>query len=1044
MTADRRLLLLSALLLPAAAWADPPAAKPAPVPADHAERMRKGLELFKTTVRPLLAKHCLECHGGRKTQGGFDLSDRKPLMDSGSVGKDAASSRMFRLVTHEEEPRMPHKADKLPAEAIAAIGRWIDLGAPYDEPLKKRKPGPAAEPTIGDPERNFWSFRLLSAPPVPAADADGWARTPIDRFIAAKLAEKKLRPNPAADKRTLLRRAFYDLVGVPPTPAEADAFLNDDAPDAWEKLVDRLLADPRFGERWAPHWLDVARFAESDGFEHDNFRPHAYHYRDFVIRAFNEDMPFDRFVRWQIAGDEYAPDDPQALAATGFLTAGVFPTQITEKEFESTRYDQLDDMVGTTGVAFLGLTVGCARCHDHKFDPIPTRDYYRMVSCFTTAIRSDIAVDLSTSEERRRAEAEFAARREVLSRKLAAFRDGELERLFAEHLSQRRRAGALPPADWVVPTVVKAAAESKAALALQPSGGLLRRGKASSRDTYTLTLRTRLRGVTALRVEALADGSLPQGGPGAAANGNFLLGDLKITAAPADGSAPAKAVKIVSARATHEQNKGVLSAAASFDGDSRATGWAVDLGGIGKDNAACFRFDKPVDHPSGTVFTMTMKFGDRDHALGLFRLTLSSSADPQPTGLVGPEPAIAAALDALAADKPVDAPARTAAREWFAATVPEWAKLQTELAAHEAAGPRRKLTTMQITSEGLPPVRNHADGRGYPHFYRQTHLLHRGDPNNKGEVVTPAYLQVLMRDGKAESHWAADPPAGSRTSHRRRALAEWLTDTRHGAGHLAARVIVNRLWQHHLGRGIVVTPNDFGFQGERPTHPELLDWLAADLVANGWTLKRLHKQILMSAVYRQSTAADAERTAIDPEVTLFWRFKPRRLDAEAVRDSLLAVSGRLDPAMFGPGTGDEGSRRRSVYFRVKRADLVPALVLLDFPERLSSIGSRPGTTISPQALMFLNGPQVRAAAEGLAGRVWDDYARDPAAGVRAAYRLTLTRDPTDRETARALAFLERQTAARSGGPDRSGDARKAALQDFAHALLGLNEFVYVP
>ena len=429
-------------------------------------------------------------------------------------------------------------------------------------------------------------------------------------------------------------------------------------------------------------------------------------------------MPFDEFVRCQIAGDELHPGDPLAMSATGFLGAGAFPTQLTEMEFESARYDELDDMTATVGTAVLGLTTGCARCHDHKFDPIPTRDYYRMASTFTTTIRSEI-----------------------------------------------------------------------------------------------------------------------------------------------------------------------------------------------------------------------------DLALGY-------------------------------GDKP---------------------------------------TKAMVTSEGFPHMKHHADGRGFPHFYKQTHLLERGDVRQKKEVVSQSFLQVLMRNGKDESHWKVDPPADwKRTSFRRAALANWITDPRDGAGHLAARVIVNRLWKHHFGRGIVATPNDFGSQGERPTHPQLLDWLATDLVHNGWKLKRLHKLLMTSAVYMQTADSDEARARIDRENIYHWRRAPRRLEAEAIRDAMLSVAGMLDETMYGPGTLDETMRRRSVYFFIKRSKLIPTMMLFDWPEHLVSIGRRSSTTIAPQALMFMNSPQGRSYAEGFAKRL---AGKPPAEAVIAAYRLAVGRKPADAERTLAVEFLARQAEA---------------------------------
>ena len=723
------------------------------VAADHALNMSKGLALFKEKVRPLLVAQCLDCHGGKSKKGDFDLSDRKPLVDSGAIEGGGKASRIYKLVTHAEEPFMPHKKAKLSAADAELLARWIDLGAPYDKPLidkaevAKRAVKKPSAPT--DEDRNFWSFRPLGVFAPPAVKDGSWIRSPIDRFILAKLEEKALTPNAVTEKRTLIRRLTFDLIGLPPTPEQVEAFVADSRADAYERLVETLLEAPQYGERWARHWMDIARFAESHGYEQDYDRPFAYHYRDFLIKALNQDMPYDQFVRWQIAGDELAPDNPLAMAATGFLGAGAFPTQLTEAEFESARYNELDDMANTTGTAMLGLTVGCARCHDHKYDPIPSEDYYRLSSVFTTAIR------------------------------------GEVD------------------------------------LALEPGA---------------------------------------------------------------------------------------------------------------------------------------------------------------------------------------------------------------------------KPTKVQVTSEGLPHTKHHADDRGFPHFYPKTFILNRGDVNQKQAEAPAGFLRVLERGGKTEDAWKVTPPAGwTRTSFRRAALANWMTDTSLGAGSLAARVMVNRVWQHHFGRGIVATPSDFGAQGETPTHSELLDWLAVDLVHHGWKLKRLHKLIVTSAVYMQDGKADEARAKIDRENLYLWRFTPRRLEAEPIRDAMLAVSGKLDPTMFGPGTLDPNHKRRSVYFFIKRSELIPTMMLFDWPEHLVGIGRRGTTTTAPQALMFMNSELGRDSGRGFAERV----AGEPNAegSIRKAYAIAFGRGPSGDEVKLAVDFLARQKSAYAA--DGKTDPGRLALVDLCQALMSMSEFIYV-
>ena len=748
-----RLAALVVVCLAVPAWAEP---KTTPI-VSQADQ----LEFFEKKIRPVLVQECYQCHSAaaaadKKLKGGLLLDTREGARQGGDSGPAVVpgnpdESLLINALEHKDF-EMPPKG-KLPDAVIADFIKWIESGAA--DPRETAAPAAAGRQIDIAAGRDFWSLRRLSAVRPPDAPDPDWLRTPIDRFIRAKQAELGLRPNGPAAARTLVRRAWFDLTGLPPTPDEMEAWVarltNATALNtaAYSDLVDHLLASPHYGERWARHWMDVARFAESHGYEQDYDRPTAYHYRDFLIRAFNADLPYDEFVRWQLAGDELAPDEPLAWMATGFLAAGAFPTQLTEAEFESARYDELDDMVATTGVAFLGLSVGCARCHDHKFDPIRSEDYYRLASSFTTTIRSEKELNL------------------------------------------------------------------------EPPG------------------------------------------------------------------MPAKPTKVL------------------------------------------------------------------------------------------------------------------------------------------------------VASEGLPHLPHHADDRGFPHFYPETFFLRRGDVKQKGDVVSQGFLPVLSIEGEDDARWRSNPPPpGGATSHRRAALARWMTDVDHGAGHLAARVIVNRLWQHHFGRGLVATPNDFGASGERPSHPELLDWLAADLVRNGWRLKRLHKLMMTSAVYLESGLFDEERAKLDRENVYHWRRTPRRLEAEAIRDSMLAVSGSLDATMFGPGTLDQDMRRRSVYFFIKRSQLIPMMMLFDWPEHLVSIGQRASTTIAPQALMFMNSPQGRQYAEGLAARLTGS-SDAPAA----AYALAFGRPPSEPERELAVKFLSEQAAAHAAAGQ--ADSARLALVDFCQALLSMNEFIYV-
>jgi cytochrome c553 len=789
------------------------AAADAPLPSDHAEKMARGAEVFTRHVRTLLVERCLRCHGADKTRSGLDLATRDTLLRGGDNGPvvvpfNARGSRLCRLAAHAEKPHMPPQGQgpQLTEDQLRHLADWIDLGAPYDKPLLGRTSGVKKPLVVTEQDRRFWSLRPLQRAPLPSVKDAGWAHSAIDAFVLAALQARGIAPNPLADRRTLIRRATFDLTGLPPTPDEVQAFLSDPAEDAYEKLIDRLLASPHFGERWARHWLDLARFAESHGFEHDYDRTTAYPYRDFVIKAFNQDLPYDQFVQWQLAGDELEPNNPLAVTATGFLAAGVHSTQITANQVEKERYDELDDMLRTTATAFLGLTVGCARCHDHKYDPIPSRDYYRLLSTFTTTVRSEVELELDP-EAARLARERFAAEQAQLD---AAVQDYETRKL-----------------------------------------------------------------------------------------PNTL------------------------ARAYRGYDRG-------------------------------------------------------------------------------------------------------------------WQDLYRRAQEHRRKGTGVGKAKVLICTEGLPAVRLHTQGGD---FLAQTHFLKRGDPNQKEGVAAPGFLQVLMRSPDGDKHWQSPPPAGWRTSYRRRALAAWMTDVDQGAGHLLARVIVNRLWQHHMGRGLVGTPSDFGVQGERPTHPELLDFLAGELIAHGWRLKPIHKLILTSAAYRQGDQYDKVRAAVDADNKLYWRRAPRRLEAEAIRDALLAVSGTLDRQPFGPGTLEPNHKRRSIYFFVKRSQLVPSMVLFDAPDGLQGIEQRTTTTIAPQALLLLNSALVRGCAEAFARRIAPAPGKPLEEAARSAYLLALARQPAQHELVGAVQFLHQQAA--SYNTDGKRDSQHLALADFCQVLVGLNEFLYI-
>jgi len=1021
------------------------------------------LDFFETKIRPVLVRECYGCHSTEaaskgKLRGDLLLDSRDATRKGGESGPavipgKAEESLLLSALKHEDI-EMPPKG-KLDAGIIVDFEKWIQTGA--------------ADPRSGQSEhtstvmdvagrRTFWSFQPLakSNPPI-VTNGTKWVRSDVDRYVLERLQSSKLTPNSVADARVLVRRAWFDLLGLPPTPDEMREWttklgnageINN---EAWGALIDHLLDSPHYGERQARHWMDVARFAESHGYEQDYDRPNAYHYRDFLIRAFNRDLPYDQFVQWQLAGDELAPAEPLAWMATGFLCGGAFPTQLTETEFESARYDELDDMVATTGVAFLGLSVGCARCHDHKFDPIPMLDYYRMAATFTLAIRCEKKLDLEPQENAKRREI-FAAKLAELDSNLQTYAGEELPKLLNAWL----RAGSgreVSHGAWsaLAGKVASAQADN---YQLQPDGSYLSVGTVPNKDEITLTSTVEKTQIQAIRLEAFAHDSLPNKGPGRADNGNFALGDIRLTV-KGDKTASRK---FIAARATHQQNTDSLSVAASID-DDPVSGWAVD-GQIGKDQAAVIQLEQPLVIDAPTEIAITLKFNHPNpkHSIGRFRLSVCSDANAQPVvGEVGPPQVVVEALAQLREALAKNMLAKTSevklneqsevARAWQTAI--NWFKTQDagyrqRLAVIDGAnkaGSGEHFATAMVTSEGLPILSHHANDRGFPHFYPETYQLRRGDVNQKGDKIDAGFLQVFTSIGGDMQRWKqqlSEPEP--RLNYRRSALARWMTDADQGAGQLAARVMVNRLWQHHFGRGLVPTPNDFGSAGERPTHPELLDYLATELISGEWRLKRIHKIIMTSGVYMQSSVLkpDDPRLQIDHENQLYWRRVPQRLEAEAIRDSLLAASGQLDATMFGPGSIDSAMRRRSVYFFIKRSQLIPMMMLFDWPEHLVSIGQRPLTTIAPQALMFMNNPQGREYAAALAKHVHSDSVEQ---AVDRAYWAVLSRGPQGAEMKLAVEFLKQQTAVRKAASEP--DAKFSALTDLCQTIMSMNEFLYV-
>ena len=755
-------------------------------PPEEEPRVAGGFEFFESRIRPVLEKRCYRCHSAKtkKPKGGLRLDTRAAIRRGGDTGPAIVRGDVDRSLLIEalryESIEMPPK-EKLPDSVIADFAAWVKMGAPYPLASEEVSREESVEGrSAQDEARRFWSFQPVRRPPLPAVRDQRWPRTPIDAFILSTLEANDLAPAPAANRRDLIRRVYFDVTGLPPTPEHVATFVKNESPDAYEKLVDRLLASFHYGERWAQHWLDLVRFAETEGFEYDRIMPGSWRYRDYVIRAFGADKPYDQFVTEQLAGDEFAPTRRDALVAAGFHRLGAVRRNAGNQEVASSRNEILTERTDIVATAFLGLTVGCARCHDHKFDPVPQADYYQLQAFLAATREHDVPL---------------ASPAEV--------------------------------ATW----------EQKK-----------------------------------------------------------------------------KAVDVKIARLKKQ--------AKNLEGQAEAT-------------------------------------------------------------------------------------------------------IKEELKSAELERPPALPT--------LCTIRNDEEKR------TQIHVLVRGVWESKGERVGMRPLSVLVPD--------ETPELPLETRNPRTLLARWITDPKHP---LTARVMVNRIWSHHFGLGIVKTPNDFGHNGDRPRHPELLDYLAAEFVAGGWRMKRIHRMILLSSTYRQSSRSPgaAARLKKDPENRLLWRFGRRRLSAEEIRDAMLAVSGTLNlkaggesvivpvdeelvkllykPSQWTVTEDTDDHNRRSIYLLAKRNLKIPFMEVFDQPSLQTSCAGRISSTHAPQALELLNGRTSIRLARAFAARLVRDVGSIPSDQVERAFHLAIGRAPTDEERSLSLEFLGTET-----------------LEEFTLALFNLNAFLYV-
>ena len=930
------------------------------------------VEFFNSQVKPILQQNCFQCHGGGDAvEGGLELTSREKILEGGNYGpavslENPADSFLLEMVGYGQETAQMPPDGRLDDASLEILAKWINIGLPY--PVQ----GIDVQPTF-ETETDYWAYHPLKRPKVPTVRASDWVSNPIDAFILAKLEAHGLSPATPANKLTLIRRVYYDLTGLPPSPEAVEAFLNNTAPDAYEKLIDKLLKSPRYGEKWGRHWLDLVRYAETNGYENDSDKPYMWRYRDYVINAFNQDKPYDQFIKEQLAGDELAAGTTETVIATGYHKLGVWDTGPADRKLA--RYDYLDDIVSTTGQVMLGMTVGCARCHDHKIDPISTRDYYSLLAFFhdVTPNNHGPLADIGTPEQQ-------ALRNEQLTEKRLAEQEAQ-DKLFeiqeiikielAQHISEAI-APDLPtspmrnltyrfyrdtfdqfPTDF---NLLEPTAEGRLfsnLFSLAPASrkkdiGLVFEGTLQVPEDATYTFHINLQGACRLIINGYQVAE--------------LIGERDVEVALKSGEVPIRLEY----------------------------------------------FNKDIDKPQLVVSWSTASF------------------EKQPLSTT--------------------------------ATVNFDALLKTHAEFIETNESLKALVAQQ---RELKKQRNDRRQQRVPYDHQAlavsereqtpTHILRRGNPHLVGREVKPAFPAVLNPP-------TVDlPPVqeGAKSSGKRRVFAEWVASAENP---LTARVMVNRIWQYHFGRGIVRSTNDFGQLGTPPTHPELLDWLASEFIASGWRLKAMHKLIMTSNAYQMSAQSNPRCVQQDANNNLFWRFDMRRLTAEEIRDTVLYITGKLNIKMGGPSVFPElpeevlatssrprsvwgqsppdEANRRSVYVKVKRSLLVPILNQYDQADTDSSCPVRFSTTVPTQSLTMLNGKFINDQAIAFANRMRWEGGVTIEDRVRFGLRLVLCREPELSEIQQALTFMQELQ-------QHEGVSAEVALDRFALLALNLNEFIFL-
>ena len=960
---------------------------------------------FIKEIQPLFERYCYSCHAEKVQMGGLRLDSKKLAFDGGLSGKtirpgSAAESALYqRIAGIGEQTRMPMGKDPLPADQIEIVRAWIDQGADW----------PEGTGTASAEIKKHWAYIPPKRSELPKVSNSSWIANPIDRFVLARLDKEKMAPSGEADRVTLLRRLSLDLVGLPPTPEEVDAFLKDTSKTAYSKQVERLLASPHYGERWGRHWLDGARYADSDGYEKDKQR-WVWFYRDWVINAINRDMPYDQFIIEQLAGDLLPNASQDQKVATGFLRNSMINEEggVDPEQF---RMEAMFDRMDAIGKSVLGITIQCAQCHNHKYDPLTQEEYYRMFAFLNNSHEANITV-YTPEEQMQRAD---------LFRQIGEIESDLQHRVadWQERMAQWEAKVTSNQPEWVVvkPDVEDISTGGQKYLPLK-DGSFLASGYAPTKHRVKLSVKTDLPNITGVRLELLNDPNLPLGGPGRSLKGTAALTEFEVEVAPAEAPTKAIAVKIAKATADialpekpldaifdDKTNRTRVTGPIEYATDGKEeTAWGTDAG-PGRRNQprkAVFTFEKPIGNSGGSLLTfyLSQKHGgwnsddNQSHNLGRFRLSITQSpdvvADPLPQGV--------RTILTIPAAQRTPAQVKTVFSFWRT-TVSEFEDVNARIEQLWQKHPQGSSQLALLSREEQ----------------RDTHMLSRGDFLKPGKTVVPgvpAFLHPLPKDAPAN----------------RLTFAKWLVDRESPT---TARSQVNRIWQTYFGTGLVSTSEDLGKQSESPSHPELLDWLAVEFMDRGWSLKAMHRLIVTSATYRQSSRVSPALLARDPYNRLLARGPRFRVEAEVVRDIALAASGLMNPKVGGPSVyppapeflflppvsygpknwyeaKDDDRYRRALYTFRFRSVPYPVLQNFDAPNGDISCVRRTRSNTPLQALTTLNEPLFLESAQALALRTLSEGGLTDGQRLTYAFRRCVARRPSLQETTELLSLLRKQ------------------------------------